>query len=141
MIKFRGKLKEGDGWVYGHYYEVPAPLQPFGPAEDPECNIVFLDPNSVSDWNMPRKMVRAIVKKETVGQFTGKKDIDKKEIYKDDILECKLNSGKTEYYYITYNEEDCCFECINKDKSSFIAPNIWNQLKVVGNIYENADLL
>lgn len=141
MIKFRGKLKESENWVYGHYYEVPAPLSPFEPMGEPECNIVFLDPDAVSDWNMPRKMVRGIVRKDTVGQFTGKKDIDGKEIYKDDILECKLSSGKTEYYYIIYNQEECAFECINKDNTNFMSPSIWDTFKVIGNIHDNKDLL
>lgn len=141
MIKFRGKLRDGEDWVYGHYFAIPAPLQPFEVEGEPECNIVFLDPRFMSDWGMPRKMARAVVKKETVGQFTGRKDINEKEIYEGDILECKLSSGKVEYYYIRYNKEDCCFECINKDNSNFMAPSIWNQFKVVGNIYDNPDLL
>lgn len=40
-IKFRGLRKDRSQWEYGHYYEVAAPLQPFGKQEPGIAYIVF----------------------------------------------------------------------------------------------------
>lgn len=74
-------------------------------------------------------------------QYTGLKDKKGKEIYEGDILKCKLHNGKYENYTIVWNEKDACFDALNKDKSNFMLATIWRISEVIGNIYENEDLL
>lgn len=74
-------------------------------------------------------------------QYTGIKDYEGKEIYEGDILKCKLHNDEYENYLIAWNKEYAEFEALNRDKSNFICASIWNQFKIIGNIYENPELL
>lgn len=74
-------------------------------------------------------------------QYTGIKDYEGKEIYEGDILKCKLHNGEYENYLIAWSKEYAEFEALNRDKSNFICASIWNQFKIIGNIYENPELL
>ena len=67
-------------------------------------------------------------------QYTGLKDCNDVEIYEGDILKAKTNIG-----YVKYNEEECSFEVCTLDWDiKFIEYSCW---KVIGNIYENPELL
>ena len=82
-----------------------------------------------------------IVDKESAGQYTGIKDVHGKEIYEGDILKCKLYNGDYENYVIVWDEEDACFDAFNKDKIIFMVTSIWTASEIIGNIYENPELL
>lgn len=69
-------------------------------------------------------------------QYTGLKDKNGKEIYEGDICVCKYNnrvdSIKWDHGKWQFSSEDC-LECFNA------APAL--KLEVIGNIYENPDLI
>ncbi len=71
----------------------------------------------------------------SITQFMGLKDRNGKDIYEGDILE-SLDGRKSEIVF-----EDGCFflKHIGLDDSDFIAPR--NHFEILGNIYENPDLL
>ena len=72
-------------------------------------------------------------------QYTGLHDKNGKEIYEGDILPFTMYDLKTEYYYIVFRNGE--FEAINKQDTNFIWRSAWKESTVIGNIYENPDLL
>lgn len=70
-IKFRGRRKNSDEWVYGAFLAIPR-----------LCSYIF---DVQPDW----QATRYLVDEDTVGQFTGYRDRDGVEIYEDDLIAVK----------------------------------------------------
>lgn len=90
------------------------------------------------------------VDSETVGQLTGLKDKNGKEIYEGDIVAIDLWQGNEHGYIpedgvIQWHQESCAFKWFSGDKSDL--NNYWlsqadtKQREVIGNIYEDKELL
>lgn len=123
-IKFRGYDSFNQKWVYGYGLH----------------KVVFIDGSSNAYVTAGTREV-FIVDKESAGQYTGCKDANGNEIYEGDILKCKLYNGDYENYVIVWDEKDACFDALNKDKNNFMATSIWTVSEIIGNIYENKELL
>ena len=121
-IKFRGKRLHNGEWVYGYYAYFPATHK-----------AIILETNGyyVNEYG-------AIP--ETVGQFTGLKDCNGKEIYEGDVTDDNVGIGSVEYsekyagFRVNYHNGYCkwFYDYLDSEKRT---------LEIIGNIHENPELL
>ena len=145
-IKFRGKMIPENEWIYGTLLRIPAPPYCWGenPPKD-KYYIQFADPRYMPDWGMPYKMVQGEVNPETVGQYTGLKDKNGKEIYEGDIVKFRFKEDREEFPdligYIEYQSTFAAFRIMSNQGSFKIDITEIKFIEKIGNIYDNPELL
>lgn len=118
-IKFRGLSLTGD-WIYGNL--------------DNQGNMVEI-------FNRDDGMFsKSVVMPKTIGQYTGLKDKDGKEIYEGDILQLPKGGIR----YVKWSDTFKVFVLVDPTGKE-IPMNISNYatelIKIIGNIFENKELL
>lgn len=118
VIKFRGKYIKDGVWIYGGYGYLKKSKKHF-----------------ITDQRAFFSVIP-----ETIGQFTGFKDIDGKEIYEGDIIQ---NDEHPEEIGKIINENNCWLvEWFDIDDKACLCWLLENTpQKVIGNIYDNPELL
>lgn len=69
-----------------------------------------------------------LVEEKTIGQYIGLKDAKKQHIFEGDII----TSDNVHFHLVEYNQKECSFNVVAYGISAF---------RIVGNIYENSELL
>lgn len=125
--KFRGKSIKTKEWVYGYYWTN-------------QNGNYFI--RQTIDLNGCFTIADIEVIPETVGQYTGLKDKNGKEIYEGDIV---INREEEVIGKITWNKEEASFYFFMLYEDGYYEEEKlidWiSELEVVGNIYDNPELL
>ena len=124
-IKFRGvDIADGE-WIYGSLVKVGKDYHILGKGE-----------TEAHEYN--------IVDEESIGQYTGLKDKNGKEIYEGDILKYKRNDISEENFKLYWNEKMSAFYLQNilwPDDDIPVKYYRIENFEIIGNIFENKELL
>mgnify|MGYP004565785619 CR=1 FL=1 len=148
-IEFRGKRTDNGEWVYGYYYKAK-----YYRTDDELCDYITVPhPN---EYNVPSS--KYVVDPSTVGQYTGLKDKNGTKIFEGDILKGFNYPYKHEEEF-NYFAEVLWFENspafgiytfknpksevsgISEGNTDYMEDWIPNSWEVIGNIYDNPELL
>jgi len=122
-IRFRGKRKDNGEWIYGHLVKFK--------------NAYYILPETATHLD-PYFFIE--VDPKTVGQYADLKDKNNKEIYEGDIVKAEgLISIRIRP--VIFQDGMFCIpgECALLPLSEYVGEG--NELEVIGNIYENPELL
>lgn len=137
-IKFRGKRLDNGEWVHGDLLHI-----------DGSCLIYFGSKDQTSELEIDRNYVIAVeifrdeiavVDPSTIGQYTGLKDKNSKEIYEGDVLRWFVNdlisTAPVEY-------RDGAFWMVRDINTGHGVWNDWlrGEYEIFGNIHDNPELL
>lgn len=125
-IKLRGRSTNSGKWLYGCLLKNEegkfAVVKPFKVNMDNECSCCEVD-------------------EETIGQFTGLKDKNNKEIYEGDIVLQQGYNGKKIPMVVKF-ENGAFIVGYHKGSSTRKTPMlVSSKCEVIGNIYDNINLL
>ena len=144
-IKFRGRRIDNGAWVYGGFHlhqDVKLCVATAKEVEDNEKAMVLVD--GMADWNLPVPIYSIEVDKSTVGQFTGLHDKNGKEIYEGDIVlytRQELPDGHIEQSVHEVYSDTEMLEFGLKNSNALFHCQFASEFEVIGNIYENQELL
>ena len=129
-IKFRGKPTKNnisyfEDWVYGLLV-----------ISDDKYYILLDILNNIKRDDYEVYMIEVIP--ETVGQYTGLKDDNEKEIYEGDIIKCSFYPDFI--FEIKFTELCWYMRKIPISEHIKLSEVLYEELEVIGNIYDNTEL-
>ena len=122
-IKFRAKRLDNNQWVIGYYL----------PTQYGEKHFIYFALEFLNEHT------RIEIDPKTLGQFTGLKDKNGKEIYEGDVVFSESNQY--------YKQDEIVWDCyemgwdIGKKDSWKLRSPMSSKTEIIGNIYENPELI
>lgn len=131
-IKFRGKRVSDGRWLYGYYYYKWRTSQ----------NVIHLDAQQGVGVDNEFE-----VTPESVGQFTGLKDKNGKEIFEGDVIRRTISVPELDP--VSYNEVisfvpgyfNSCKISDKNDTGSVLMEYHLHEIEVIGNVTDNPELI
>lgn len=141
-IKFRGKKEENGEWVYGYYAAIHVSDQSDSDQISQGIQSIpsILNDDLGSRDRSNRQYWNTVVQK-TVGQYTGVKDINGREIYEGDIVRVRVSNNrfkknpKFQIGFVSFDNYEGGWT--NNCYLRFYP----NRMEVIGNIFDNPELL
>lgn len=130
-IKFRAKRLDGLGWAYGYFIKTPI-------TAEFSCDGQYFDSGGQGRYCIIQDGVAHEIDVTTLGQYTGLKDSKGVEIFKGDIVSLDefVALTATVVGQVKYDEG-----CYFIDRTSYPLNKWSDKIKIIGNIYENPELL
>lgn len=129
-IKFRGRRVDTGEWVYGKLLNSNF------------SSFIVMMVNTIGG-NVISSLVYHEVDQESIGQYTGLKDKKGVEIYERDVVDTTYN-GEAFIGVVVYDMSELDFKATNGKEnygSNFQYLLCCEEVEVIGNIYENPELL
>ena len=121
-ILFRGKRTDGMGWIEGYYANCCYPNRD----KNRIYHLIIEYPNNYYE-----------IYTGTLGQYTGLTDKNGKKIFEGDIVKLAsvLSTGVVTYHLYKFMVDDI------DDGMQNYSSDMWEECKVIGNIFDNPELL
>lgn len=157
-ILFKAKRLDNGEWVEGYYiYHIKRTICPLGDSvkSEDEQHVIMRD--GFSDWNMPRNTVVYEIDPDTLCQYTGLTDKNGKRIWENDIVRFQFDNDdcpfpnkdtKKRLGKIFFSDFRASWSIamgrkgnkrINNDLFKYVQNG--NRVEVIGNIFDNPELL
>ena len=128
-IKFRAKRTDNGAWVTGDLHHVQRintkeQAEQSGRRTEPAVRVANYDVDEI-----------------TIGQYTGLKDGNDREIYEGDILKYTDKEGKDHLRDVIFEDGAFCFATPDSHTYTSMSVHLYWRYAVIGNIHDNPELL